>query len=93
MHTFLLFFSWPDGGAWSNVAAMPLCGVVAVVFAVFFRKPAARWWGRHFGMHADLAEIRELAARAHRIAADTHHRITGEHHPDAPEVRNETEAR
>jgi len=84
MRTFLLFFAWPDGAAWSNVVAMPACGVVAIVFAVCFRKPAARWWHKHFGVRAELAEIRELAAKAHRIAADTHRHITGERHPDAP---------
>lgn len=84
MHVFLLFFAWPAGAVWGNVGAMPLCGLVAVVSAVCFRKPAARWWHKHFGMRAELAEIRELAVKAHRIAADTYRHETGEHHPDAP---------
>ena len=82
-HAFLLFWSWPSGAAWSNVVAMPACGFVAAVFAVLLRKPMASWWKRHFGAHADLAEIRDLAARAHRIAADTHQHLTGREHPDA----------
>jgi hypothetical protein len=68
-----------------NVAAMPLCGLVAVVSAVCFRKPLARWYHKHLGMRAELAEIRELAAKAHRIAADTYRHQTGQHHPDAPD--------
>lgn len=58
MHTFLLFFAWPNGGAWSNVVAMPACGIVAVVFAVCLRRPLAAWWHRHFGHRAELDEIR-----------------------------------
>lgn len=85
MHVFLLFFAWPGGATWSNVLAMPACGLFAVVSAVCFRKPAAKWWHKHFGVKADLAEIRDLAARAHRIAADTYRHHLGHDHPDAPE--------
>ena len=59
MHTLWLFLNWPNGTAWSNVIAMPLCGVLAVLFAVFLRKPLAAWWHRHFGHRAELAAIRE----------------------------------
>ena len=59
MHTFLLFFAWPTGGAWSNVVAMPACGFVAAVFAVCFRAPLASWWHRHFGHKAELDVIRK----------------------------------
>jgi hypothetical protein len=89
VHTFLLFWSWPDGTAWSNVLAMPACGLVGLVAAFVFRDRLGRllkgWFRRHLGHGDELAEIRELAARAHRIAADTHRHLTGEHHPDAPE--------
>ena len=85
MHVFLLFFSWPSGATWSNVLAMPACGLFAVVSAACFRKPAAKWWRKHFGHSAELAEIRDLAARAHRIAAATFEHHTGRPHPDAPE--------
>lgn len=72
-----------------NVAAMPECGAVAVIFAVCFRKPVAAWWHKHFGAKAELAEIRDLAARAHRIASDTYFHHTGKVHPDAPSETGE----
>lgn len=64
MHTFWSFFGWPDGSTWSNVLAMPSCGVLATVFAVVFRdrigRAASSWWHRHFG-HRD--ELDRLHAR------------------------------
>ena len=75
MHTFWLFFAWPDGGAWSNVAAMPLCGVAAAVAAFLFRDHIGRavsgWWRRHLGHHAELAEIKAHLA-AHADLLDPH---------------------
>jgi hypothetical protein len=79
-----LHWYWAEAGG--NVVAMPACAVVAVAFAVGFRRPAARWWRKHFGAQADLAEIRGLAAAAHRIAADTYRHHTGRVHPDAPDT-------
>jgi hypothetical protein len=62
MHTFLLFFAWPNGGAWSNVAAMPLCGIAAGIAAFIFRDHIGRalsgFWRRHFGHHAELDKIK-----------------------------------
>jgi len=74
------YWAWTGG----NVGAMPLQGILAVLFAVCFRKPLARWWHKHFGAQADLREIRDIAAAAHRIAADTYRHHTGHEHPDAP---------
>jgi hypothetical protein len=34
---------------------------------------------------AELAEIRAIAEKGRRIAADTHKALTGYAHPDAPE--------
>jgi hypothetical protein len=79
-HLLLRYWAW----AGSNIGAMPGCGLVAVVSAVCFRKPLAAWWHKHFGMKADLAEIRDAAAAAHRIAADLFEHHTGQAHPDAP---------
>lgn len=88
MHVFLLFFAWPSGGAWSNIVAVPPCAILAAVLAFVFRDrlghALAGWWHRHLGHKAELAEIRELAAAAHRIAADAYRHQTGRHHPDAP---------
>lgn len=89
MRTFLLFFAWPGGAVWGNVWAMPLCGAVAAVSAFLLRDrlgSAMRgWWRRHdIGHGHEIAEIRELAAKAHRIAADTYQHQTGKPHPDAP---------
>jgi hypothetical protein len=88
MHVFLLFFSWPDGATWGNVTAMPLCGAVAVVFAFLIRdrlgRALGKWWHRHLGHQNELAEIRDLAAKAHRIAADAYRHQAGTEHPDAP---------
>ena len=58
MHTFLLFFAWPFGGVWSNVLAMPACGVVAGVATVCLRRPLAAFWHRHFSHRAELDDIK-----------------------------------
>lgn len=84
MHTLWLFFSWPAGATWSNVLAMPACGLVAVMSAVVFRKPLSRWWHRLVGEHAGVEDIRRAADAAHRIAADLFEHHTGRRHPDAP---------
>lgn len=83
-------YLWADFGlpVWPNVGAMPVCAAIAAVFAFFFRDRIGRhlgpWWRRHLGHRDELAEIRELAAKAHRIAADAYRHQAGEHHPDAP---------
>ncbi len=62
MHTFLAFFGWPNGACWGNVAAMPLCGVLAGLAAFVFRDHLGRalknWARRHLGHGAELDEIR-----------------------------------
>lgn len=67
-----------------NVAAMPVCGAVAIVFTVIFRKPIAAWWRRHFGAQADLADIKAVAEDARKIAADLFERHAGHPHHLAP---------
>lgn len=58
MHTFLAFFAWPNGSAWSNVIAMPVCGVIAAAFAFLARdrigKALRGWWHTHLGHRAEL---------------------------------------
>ena len=73
MNTFLTFFSWPNGSAWSNVVAMPACGIVAAVATACFRKPLARFWHRHFGHRAELDDI--------KARLDTHADLLNPHSP------------
>lgn len=77
MHTFLLFFGYPNGAIWGNVWAMPVCGVIAGVVTFVFRDHLGRalrsWFGRHFGHHAELAEI--------RARLDTHADLLDPHTP------------
>ncbi len=80
MHLLAAYWNW----AGSNIGAMPACALIAGVFAAVFRKPLSRWWHRHSGMQGELAEIREMAAAAHRITADLFERHAGHPHPDAP---------
>lgn len=79
-HWLRSYWDW----AGSNIGAAPACGILAVLFAVCFQKPIAKWWHKHLGYRADLAEIRDIASAAHRIAADTFRHHTGHDHPDAP---------
>ena len=76
MYTFLAFFAWPDGSAWSNVAAMPLCGVLAGVAAFIFRDHLGRalsgFWHRHFGHGGALDAIQaRLDGHADALDLDT----------------------
>ena len=87
-HLVLSYWDW----AGSNVGAMPACGAIAVLFAVCFRKPLARWWHKHFGVKAELADIKSVADAAHRIAADLLERLLRERHPDSPERKGTDDA-
>ena len=67
MHTFLLFFGWPNGAVYGNVGAMPLCGGVAFVAAFVFRDKLGRalrgWWHTHFGHGEELSHIKATLDR------------------------------
>ena len=76
-----LYWAW----AGSNIGAMPACGALAIVSAACFQKPLARWWHKHLGAKAELADIKSTADAAHRIAADLFEHHVGQRHPDAPE--------
>lgn len=76
------YWSWVG----SNIGAMPLQAVITVSATLALRKPLARWWHKHFGVKADLDDIRQAAAAAHRIAADLFEHHTGTAHPAAPEA-------
>jgi hypothetical protein len=74
---------------WPNVGAVPLCAAASVIGVYCFRKPLERLWQRirasmHEPLRAEIAELRAVADRAHRIAADSYRHTTGREHPDAP---------
>jgi len=76
VHTFLAFFAWPDGGVWSNVLAMPLCGLLAALAAFLVRDRLGRalrsWWHRHLGHGGELDAIKaQLQAHADLLDHDT----------------------
>ena len=76
MHTLWLFLNWPNGTAWSNVIAMPLCGVLAGLAAFLLRDRLGRalkgWWARHLGHKDDLDAIHaRLDAHADLLDHDT----------------------
>lgn len=77
MHILWLFFAWPNGGVWSNVWAMPVCGVIAGITAFVFRDHLGRalrsWFRRHLGHHAELDEI--------KARLDTHADLLDPHTP------------
>ena len=74
------YWSWVGG----NVGAMPLQAVITVAATLLLRKPVKRAWHRLVGEHADVEDIRRMAAAAHKIAADLYEHTTGERHPAAP---------
>jgi hypothetical protein len=93
LHWLRAYWAW----AGSNIGAMPACGAIALGIGApltyLLRERIGRalhgWWRRHLSHGAELAEIRAIAEKAHRIAADTHKALTGKDHPDAPGGRRE----
>jgi hypothetical protein len=80
---------------WPNAGAIPLCVVVGGIGGWIFRKPLKRLWLRfrdhlHEPVRAELAEIRAIAEKGRKIAADTHKALTGMDHPDAPKSEQMT---
>lgn len=75
MHVFLSFFGWPAGSTWSNVLAMPSCGVLAGIAAYLLRDRLGRalkgWWHRHLGHRDDLDAI-HARLDAHADLLDPH---------------------
>lgn len=86
-----LAWYWRDVG--SNILAMPLELFTGFAFGVAFAKPAKKWWHKHFGVKAELEDVKvmlreasEAACAARHIASDlfTHH--TGTEHVRAPVI-------
>lgn len=73
--------TWGTGG---NLVASVLLTVLSLLGAWLGRRRIAVWWRAHHPHGPAIAEIRQIAAAAHRIAADTHEHLTGERHPDSP---------
>jgi hypothetical protein len=73
--------TWGTAG---NLVAAVLCAAAAAAWGWLFRYRIKEWWAR-IHPHGDaITEIREMAAAARRIAADTYEHHTGERHPDSP---------
>jgi hypothetical protein len=75
---------WPQ---WviQNILPNPAWWLLVIVPGAVFRKRIKAWWHRHFGAEADLREIRETAAAAHKIMADLYRHHTGHAHKLAPD--------
>jgi hypothetical protein len=79
------YWAWTGG----NIGAMPLQAVIAAVAGLLLRKPLKRAWRHAVGDHADVEDIRRMAAAAHRISADLFEHHTGSAHPLAPEITSQ----
>jgi hypothetical protein len=76
--------TWGAGG---NLVAWVICGALGAAGTYLLRHRLRAWWAAHHPHSAALAEIRQIAEAAHRIAADTHEHVTGSRHPDSPGAR------
>lgn len=74
--------TWGTAG---NLVASVLLFVLGILAAWLGRHKIRAWWKNHHPHGPALAEIREIAEKAHRIAADTYEHHTGMRHPDSPE--------
>ena len=76
----------PAGRLIALVVMLSTIPLLAACFALVTGHHLGKWWHEHHGkaMSLELAEIRLLAEKAHRISADTHREVTGRDHPDAP---------
>lgn len=83
----MTWWHWYWAQVAGNIWAMPLQAMVAFTAGVLFRKPLAAWWHRHFGVKADLEDIRRDAAAARRIAADLFEHHTGDRHHLGPQAK------
>ncbi len=77
--------TWGTGG---NLVAAVLCAAAATAWGWLFRHRIKAWWVRIHPHSGVIAEIRDMAEAAHRIAADTHEHVTGQRHPDSPRAKD-----
>lgn len=75
--------TWGNNAAW--LESLAVAGVAVYVKRDAIGRRTADWRARHHPHNAALAEIRETAAAALRIAADTYEHHAGRRHPDSPE--------
>ena len=91
-HWWHSYWAWTGG----NIGAMPLEAVITVAATVLLIRPARWAWRKAFGEHPATEVARraaEAAERSLRIAADLYEHHTGARHPDAPDVKTESEAK
>ena len=84
-----LFFSWPDGGVWSNMIAWLLGLAVGALTTYYLRDHVGRrlsaWMHRHSPDREAVQEAHEAMHAAHQIVADVYRAVNGgEDHPLAP---------
>jgi len=76
-YTFRLFFSWPDGGTWSNTIAWIEAILLAAFSTWYLRdhvgRSLAAWWNKHYGPHHQA----RLDAHHDRIVASVEERLDG----------------
>lgn len=79
--------TWGNNTAW--LESLAVTGAVVYLKRDAIGRRTAAWRARHHPHGDALAEIREAAQAAHRIAADLHEKVTGEAHPAAPERKED----
>lgn len=75
--------TWGNNTAW--LESLIVAGAVVYLKRDAIGRRTAGWRARHHPHNAAIERIREDAAAARRIAADTHEHVTGRRHPDSPE--------
>ena len=84
--------TWGTGG---NLVASAILGILGTLAAWLGRhriqQAVKTAWAMHHPHKDELAEIKAAAEAAHRIAADTYERHTGQRHPDSPEFKGATQ--
>ena len=79
--------TWGNNVAW--LESLAVAGLVVYLKRDAIGRVTADWRARHHPHSAALAEIREAAEAARRIAADTYEHHTGRRHPDSPGAKRE----
>lgn len=81
-HWWHSYWQWVGG----NIGAMPLQALIGALCTLVISPLLLRLWRR-------VRQALEAAEASHRIAADLYEHHTGARHPDAPDVKTESEAK